>query len=203
MDFKELNYLIALADFQQMTKAAEQLFISQPSLSKYIKTLEDSLGIKLFNKVGNRFVLTYAGECYVESARKILNIRAELDAKLSDIRSADVGRLNIGVPHTRASYLLPLVLPRFTVKYPKIQLNIFEDNVKVLEDALLNGKLDIALLMAPLSSSTLDYEVLNVENIYLVICKDHPMVNCSIDLPGSPYPLIDLNLFKTYWPNCL
>ncbi|OON92055.1 MAG: hypothetical protein ATN34_01060 [Epulopiscium sp. Nele67-Bin002] len=69
MDFKELNYVIALADFQQMTKAAEQLFISQPSLSKYIKTLEDSLGIKLFNKVGNRFVLTYAGECYVESAK--------------------------------------------------------------------------------------------------------------------------------------
>lgn len=67
---KELSYVLAVAEKGNVSRAAEALFISQPSLSRYIKDLENRLGVQLFQRINNRFVLTYAGEKYVETAKK-------------------------------------------------------------------------------------------------------------------------------------
>lgn len=78
MDFKDLTYIIAVAKYQNITKAANSLYITQPTLTKFIQNLEQSLGQKLFKKAGNRFLLTYAGERYVEKAGEILQLKKEL-----------------------------------------------------------------------------------------------------------------------------
>ena len=73
MDFRELSYVLAIAKHQNITKAAEALYVGQPTLSKFLMALEDDLGLKLFRKLGHKYVLTYAGERYVDKATQILN----------------------------------------------------------------------------------------------------------------------------------
>ena len=79
MDFKDLSYVLAIAKYQNITKAANALYITQPTLTKFLQNLESDLGQKLFRKLGHRFVLTYAGERYVAKATEILNLKKELD----------------------------------------------------------------------------------------------------------------------------
>ncbi|MGL5314367.1 MAG: LysR family transcriptional regulator, partial [Peptostreptococcaceae bacterium] len=73
MNSKKLNYIITISELQSISKAAAQLFISQPSLSNIVSNLEKELGIKLFNRTTNPISLTYAGERYIETAKKILS----------------------------------------------------------------------------------------------------------------------------------
>ena len=85
LDFKELEYFVSVAKHKNITRASQELYISQPSLSKYIKKLEDTLGTPLFNRVGHTFTLTYAGERYLENAQDILNIKSKINAEMNDI----------------------------------------------------------------------------------------------------------------------
>ena len=87
-------------------------FYSQPALSIYINNLEKSLGVRLFERVGKQFILTYAGEQYVEKAKLILQLSHELDEKLKDITGNYSGRIRIGVQLRRATgFFAPLLLP--------------------------------------------------------------------------------------------
>ena len=96
MNLKEQEYVCALAENGTITAAAKELFISQPALSIYINNLEKSLGVRLFERVGKQFILTYAGEQYVEKAKLILQLSHELDEKLKDITGNYSGRIRIG-----------------------------------------------------------------------------------------------------------
>ncbi len=111
MDFKDLTYVLAIAKFQNITKAAESLYITQPTLTKFLQNLEKQLGQKLFKKLGNRFVLTYAGERYTTYAKEILNIKKELDQEMGDLNHNHTGVLKIAFPVMRGTYMLPCTLP--------------------------------------------------------------------------------------------
>lgn len=91
MDFKDLSYVIAIAKTQNITKAADMLYVTQPTLTKFLQNLEREMGQKLFKKLGNRFVLTYAGERYVAKATEILNLKKELDQEMGDIIRQNAG----------------------------------------------------------------------------------------------------------------
>lgn len=75
VDFRDLSYVLAIAKYQNITKAADALYITQPTLTKFLQSLESQMGQKLFRKLGHRFVLTYAGERYVSKATEILNLK--------------------------------------------------------------------------------------------------------------------------------
>lgn len=75
MDFKELSYILCIAKNQSITKAAKELYISQPALSKFLQKIESETGIKLFHHINNQFTPTYAGECYLEYANRIMTIK--------------------------------------------------------------------------------------------------------------------------------
>ena len=98
MDFREMTYVIAIARHQSVSKAANELYVSQPTLSKFVQNLEKELGQPLFKRLGKKFVLTYAGERYVEYAKNILNAKKELDNELSDIMKYDIGELADRLP---------------------------------------------------------------------------------------------------------
>ena len=92
MNLKEQTYVCVLAECGNITKAADRLYISQPALSIYINNLEKSLGTKLFERAGKRFVLTPAGELYVEKARKMLELKKEFDEAMAEIRDNKRGK---------------------------------------------------------------------------------------------------------------
>lgn len=113
MELKDIDYLIAVAKYGNISKAAESLYISQPALSKYITGLEKRVNLPLFNRIGNRFVLTYAGERYLARAKEIATCRDSLERELQDIAGCNDGELKIAVPVIRGSHILPSVIPEF------------------------------------------------------------------------------------------
>ena len=110
MDFKHYQYVLKVAELQNMTKAANELYVSQPALSHYIAKVEDELGAVLFDRNTTPLSLTPAGERYVETARMVLALNDRLRQDISDINEQKKGRVILGISHARASFFLPYVL---------------------------------------------------------------------------------------------
>lgn len=192
MDFKGLTYIIAIAKYQNITKAANSLYLSQPTLTKFLQNLEKNLGQKLFVKVNNKFKLTYAGERYVAKAQEILQLKKDLDVEMADIINSRRGVLDIAFPHVRGEYMIPCTLPIFKSLYPNVKLNVHESASSSLENMLLSGTTDLAFFNAPVKDKNIDYEIISNEEIVLIMSKKHPLANSGIAREGYPHPWIDL-----------
>ena len=175
MDFKQLRYILKVAETRNITKAAGELFISQPALSHYIAKVEKELGMQLFDRMTAPISLTLAGEYYVDTARKILNMEMNLREKLADIATMKQGHIVMGLPPARAAYVLPFIIAEFQKKYPGVKLETMEKNSDILKESIKSGKADFALI--PLTSGMdalegdkdLEAEVLAMEELYLVV----------------------------------
>jgi DNA-binding transcriptional LysR family regulator len=173
MDFKKLKYVLTVAEEQSISKAAAVLFISQPSLSHIISNIEDELGVRIFNRTTTPISLTYAGEKFVATAKEILSMNDKLAKEFTDISGMRRGRISIGVPSLRGSFMLPHILPAFHQEYPGIELVLLEGNGQQLEYYLLNGKVDVAITIPPLGDKCdrrIAHELICREKIRLV-CK--------------------------------
>ena len=191
MDFRELTYLEAIARYQNITKAAEALYVSQPTLSKFLITLESDLGVKLFRKLGHKYVPTYAGERYLDYAGQILRLKTDLDVELADILKNDVGVLNLAFARMRCTYMLPGTLPEFRRMHPNVQVNLFEGNSDENDRRLLEGQVDVAFYSRPSSENPMiSYEPLDEEELLICTCKDHPIGRFAKPNPGG-WPILD------------
>ncbi len=139
MNLREYQYVLKVAQLQNMTKAAEALFITQPSLSHYIARVEEELGVQLFNRLTTPLSLTPAGEKYVETARMILELDSNLKKELTEIAKGKKGVITLGMSHARASFFLPYFLPAFRKKYPGIEVKTVENRSDLLEEAVAKG----------------------------------------------------------------
>ncbi len=194
MDLRSLKYVLAIARFQNLTKAADALYVGQPTLSKFLAALEDELGLKLFRKLGNRYVLTYAGERYVEKAEKILLMVDDLESEMADILKRDVGVLNFAFAYMRCSYMLPKTLPAFHEKYPNVKTVLFEGRSDDNDKRLLDGQIDVAFYSRPSETNPLiDYHTLAKEELLLCTCGGHPLGKKARKVEGSTYPVLDLS----------
>lgn len=146
MDFRELVYVTTVADLKSVTAAAKKLYISQPSLSQIISKVEKETGVKLFDRTTYPISLTYAGEKYVETARKILMMYHNLQKELMDIGIGSKGRINLGIPNERAGYMLPPVLAKFRAQYPDVEITTLEQKSDGLIEALLKGEINFMIL---------------------------------------------------------
>lgn len=194
MDMKDFSYITAIAKYQNITRAAESLYVTQPTLTKFLQNLEHELGQKLFKKLGNRFVLTYAGERYVARATEILNLKRELDLEMADIIRNNAGSLKIAFPVMRGTYMLPCTLPIFHQLYPNVRLKILEASSDLLEGMVLSGEADLAFFNLPVKSRDVDYEVISHEEVLLVLSANHPLAGAGVRREGCGYPWLDLKL---------
>lgn len=196
MDFKELSYVIALAKYQNVTKAADSLYIGQPTLTKFVQNLEKNIGQRLFRKVGNKFLLTYAGEVYIAKAEEILLLKKELDQNLNDIIKSNIGILKVAFPVMRGTYMLPCTIPIFYSLYPNVKLEIVEADSDLLEDMILKGETDLAFFNLPIKSSNIDYEIISHEEILLILPAGHPLEKHAQLCDNYKYPWISLDLLR-------
>ena len=196
MDFRDLSYVLAIAKYQNITKAADALYITQPTLTKFLQSLEHQMGQKLFRKLGHKFVLTYAGERYVAKATEILNLKKELDQEMNDIIKNNHGSLKIAFPTMRGAYMLPCTLPVFNQMYPNVRLDVVEEHSGKLEGMLLNGETDLAFFNLPIKSPDIDYEVIKHEEVLVVMAANHPLAHSGRVREGCKYPWMDLQQLK-------
>ena len=197
MDFRELTYVLAIAKQGNITKAAESLYVGQPTLSKFLISLEDELGLKLFRRVGNRYILTQAGECYVQKAAQILSLKSNLDAEMADIVKREIGRISVAFASMRCTYMLPCTLPVFHQMHPNVKVNVFEGNSDENDRRLLDGQVEVAFYSKPSElNPQIQYETLAKEELLICTCRDHPLKRFARPNPASRYPKLDLPLLK-------
>lgn len=200
MNIQKLDYFITIAETGNLTKAAEMLYVSQPSLSQYLKRLENSLGVALFDRTTSPMKLTFSGEKYyayaLEARRQEENIRLEIQ----DIKEEISGKLRLGVPLWRGSTILPEVFPSFHQQNPKVQLELYEGDSHHLLNALLNNAIDLAVMNVP---PTMNYdkvfcEVFMKEKIMIAAPMTHPYVKEALhsSTPGLHYPEISLDILR-------
>lgn len=196
MDFREISYVIAIAKCQNLSKAAELLYVSQPTLSKFLHTMERQMGQPLFKKLGNRYLLTYAGERYVETGAHILQLKKELDDEMSDILKRQSGVLRLAFPTVRGTYIIPGTLPAFRRTYPNVRVQLHEAHSTDLDAMLLSGETDLAFYNMVESNARIDYEELAREEIVLVLAQGHPVGQTAMRQPGERYPWVDIRLLQ-------
>ncbi len=183
MDVKYLNYILAIANRHNMTKAAEDLFVSQSSLSQYLSRLEQELGTPLFVRSKNELSLTPAGTLYVEAAQKVIEIQKELYRSIDAL--SQKGRIRTGVTSKWGLRMLSEIIPLFREQYPGVLIEITENNAPDLKDALNAGNLDVGLA-ADISTAAYGrlVQILREEEIFLAVSMFHPYAIAHA--PGTP-----------------
>ncbi len=193
MNDRQLNYILTIAREGNITTAAQKLFISQPSLSCMLANVEKELGIKLFDRSISHMSLTYAGECYVNTAKQILSAKRELEQQIYEIQAYQKGRLSIGCGRQLSSILFPLVIPVFRNQYPGFSIKLIEENLAVLHDMLCSGDLDIAFSYEKIDNSNLKSLLLYEEQMMVFAPATFPF--SSADLTNGT-PTVDLTEIK-------
>ena len=159
--------------------------------------LEEELGLKLFRRLGHRYVLTYAGERYVERAAQILRLKEDLDAEMADILKRDVGVLRVAFAPMRGSYMLPGVLPVFQQRHPNVKITVLEGSSAENDKRLLDGQADLAFYSRPGETNVqIDYQTLAQEELLLCTGQEHPLGKFAKPAPNGAYPYLDLTLLK-------
>ena len=191
---KLLNYVVTIAEERNISNAAKRLYLSQPSLSQSIITLEKSLGVALFDRSTIPLGLTDAGEIFVEAAIKILSTERELLEQLNDISQNGTSNIVIGISSFRNSTIIPHVLPVFRKMYPNVRIKIIEDTNDAVKDMLEKGIVDLAFVTDTINQD-LVYEKIFSDRAVLVLSRDHPL--CSqYSLVDGDYPVMDLQLLE-------
>jgi DNA-binding transcriptional LysR family regulator len=146
MNLNQLKIFHVAAQLKSFTRAAEKLYLTQPGISKHIKQLEDSYGVKLFDRIGKKVNLTQAGEILLETTKAVFHQIDEAKLKIDDLRGLRGGKLVIGASVTVGVYLLPKVLSHFMLKYPDISLSTDISLSREVEDKVLNNRNDIGIV---------------------------------------------------------
>ena len=171
-----LDYVLALAEERNLTKAAQKLFISQPTLTKYITRLEQDLGVQLFDRTVQPIRITRAGQVFIEEMQKIQTRETSLRTRLKAI-SRDADSFSIGIPTIRAEYVLPRVLPEFLGKYPHASVSTDPRIESAVEGAVAAGELDVAVGALTLAYDELEYTFLKEDEVLLLLSREHPAVS--------------------------
>lgn len=163
------QYFIALAEEQNISKAAKKLYISHQCLSKYLKNLEQEYQVEFFERTP-KLMLTPAGQAFLDTVRQIQTLEWNLSGQLHDIKTARHGFISFGTTEGRYRVLVPDLLTSFQEKYPNVVLNVQYGTTQQLSEDVLDNKLDIALLNQNVKPHyRLDIHPVSKEKMYLVI----------------------------------
>jgi LysR family transcriptional regulator, cyn operon transcriptional activator len=173
MELRHLRYFLAVAENCHFRNAAEELLVSQPTLSQQIKDMEAELGSALFERVGRRVRLTQAGETYREYARRALNVLEEGQAVLHEYNELLRGSLTVGVVQTVNAYLTPPVVAKFVSDIPSVFLSVEELPADEIADGVLAGTLDLGISFEPSVGREFDVQPLFSEEFVLVVDVNH------------------------------
>mgnify|MGYP003430630807 FL=1 len=148
MDIRALRYFVELVREKSFTRASEKLFVTQPTISKMIRNMEEELGQPLLNREGHSFTLTDSGQVLFAHGQLILAQMQQLEAELADLQSLQHGRLALGIP-PMGGHVYADLIRAYRSRYPRVELSIVEYGGRRIEQAVLEGELDLAITMLP------------------------------------------------------
>ncbi len=184
--FSKYDYVYAVYQAGSFTKAAESLYISQPSLSVAIRKIEKEVGAPLFDRIGNGVVPTEIGLEYIAAAEKILRIEQDFSNRIHDIYELETGSLSVGGTNYLCSYVLPRIITRFKTLYPKIDVTLTEAHSAMLGEMIEREELDIVVDSFDANMDLYEGEPLLSEQILLCLPANRPINRRFSDFALSP-----------------
>lgn len=194
MIIPNFDYFLRIVEYKNISKAAESLFLTQPSLTKYLQRLEADVGAPLFDRTQTPLKLTDAGTYFYNYIKNVQSEEKNLSAKIQEIKSGNRAKLCVGMPLWRANVLLPEFLPIFFKKYPLIEFKLKEGSAAVLENAIMNEDVDFCLMNLPVNYANILYEPIVTEHIFAVGGKNMPLAQRLSSETKGPIPHVDIRV---------
>jgi len=179
MDIRHLTYFIEVAHQRSFTKAAQALHITQPSISKMIKLLEEELDVILFYRSAKQIELTDAGKALLYQSQQIVNSFQNLTSDLADVINSKKGALTIGLPPMIGSRFFPKIVSDFITLHPLISLTLLEVGSEKVQVGIDDGSLDIGVVMLPIDENIFEMFPIVDEPMMLLVHPDHPLAKQS------------------------
>jgi len=176
MNERKLRIFYEVSKELNMTKAAEKLYVSQPSISQAINDLENDLSVKLFDRIGKRLYLTYEGEIFLNYTRRILNIYDEAVKVIKEMNTLKRGKLKIGASTTIGIYILPDIIGSFSKIYDNIDISIIIENTENIVKLIEENKIDVAFVEGPPHSDEIEIQKFCDDELVFITSKTHPWV---------------------------
>ncbi|SEG01145.1 DNA-binding transcriptional regulator, LysR family [Caloramator fervidus] len=203
MDFKQIEAFVNVAKFKSFSKAAEAIFLSQPTISAHISNLEKELNTILFDRNSKEVTLTPAGKIFFEYAINLLNIRNNAIYSISEFEKKISGKLIIASSTTPCRFLLPLMVKKFTEVYPSVEFDVKEASTKNVVDLILKGDVELGIVGEVIHDERLDYKVIADDKLVVISSKDYKDIKSINELIKEKFILREKgsatrNIFENY-----
>jgi DNA-binding transcriptional LysR family regulator len=175
IDFRHLETFCRVAALKSFSRAADDLFLTQPTVSGHILSLERFLSLRLFDRTGREIRLTKAGEMFLRYASKILTVRKDLLNALSEFSQGIRGELSLGASTIPGEYLLPRLMGDFKRAHPRLTLSLKISDTKDIVQELLQGHIEFGLIGAKVDHPSLHYEKFEEDEIIVIAPCGHPL----------------------------
>ncbi len=197
---QQLRILRAIAIEKNFTKAASSLYISQPSLSKQIKVLEENLDTVLINRERSQISLTESGEIFLQYSERILILCEESCRALIDLKNGERGNLTVGASQTIGTYLMPRILALFAQNYPQVDLKVQVDSTRAIATSMVKREIDVAIVGGEISGELkkkLTIQPFVYDELRLIISNSHPFAMKKVIKKEDLYCLDFITLHST------
>jgi DNA-binding transcriptional LysR family regulator len=173
MDVRDLQIFLSVAKNLNYTRAAEEVNLSQPSVSVRMRELERHLGSKLFEQLGKKIALTEAGHLLVPYATRIIGAMSDARHAIDELQGLERGVLRIGASTTPGMYLIPRTLAHFKRSYPKIEVHLAVRDTRQIEDGVIRNKFDFGFVGGHLAGDEVDVLPWITDHLVLVVPPNH------------------------------
>ncbi len=174
MDIRQLEIFCKVADLKSFSKAARAVYLSQPTASGHIQSLEAFLGVKLFDRLGREVSMTKAGRVLYDYAKRILEVRAEAMGAIEEYLGVIGGSLLVGASTIPGGYLLPGVVGQFRGNHPEALISVAIRDTQQVAEGVLNGDFELGVIGAKLYEGRLEYGNFTEDELILAVPPSHP-----------------------------
>ena len=174
MDLRQLEIFVKVAELGSFSKAADALYLTQPTISEHIRTLENELGVRLLDRLGRGAAVTKAGELLLGYARRMLTLQREARQAMDSFQAKMSGELLVGASTIPGEYILPALIGRFKEKYPEISITLLIGDSQAVIDWVLEGRAELGMVGARLPHRSLEYRELMPDEIVVMVPAAHP-----------------------------
>ena len=174
MELRHLKLVKEVAETKSLTKAKDSLFLSQSALSHQLKEIENQLGTPLFHRVNKQLILTGAGKMLLESAERVLTDIERTEMSIKKYVSGQTGTLRLATQCYTCYHWIPSIIKDFKKEFPNVDIEILHNNGSDVEDQVLNGSIDMAIVYESSDYSSLNYYELFKDEMFAIVPVDHP-----------------------------
>lgn len=198
MNTKDFEYIVEIARQESISKAAARLYLSQPTLTKFLQKVEAEFGTPLFDRIGKKMIPTAAGKCCIEKAERILELNDQMNKNVQALCQSDRGMIRVGISASRGEFFIHRIFPKMTRKYPNVSFYLVVEAKRDLQKKLEDDEIDVMFTSNYAERPDLEYTRIAQEEMVLVVPADHELLSKAVKKKEFRYPYVPVEDWIKY-----